>query len=136
MNWFKKFWQGLTRPQPSGALFMDERASNFTPRSQQVLRLAREEAGRLNHDFLGTEHLLLGLLKLGQGVAVNVLAKLGLDLENVRAEVEKPELALASAICRTCCVRHDLAERVNDAYRQIWPEFRPVTVSPGTEAVQ
>ena len=55
----------------------------------QVLALARKEADRLNHNFLGTEHLLLGLIELGQGVAVNVLAKLGLDLETVRQEVEK-----------------------------------------------
>ena len=63
--------------------------NNFTPRAQQVLALARKEADRFNHNFLGTEHLLLGLIKLGQGVAVNVLQKLGLDLETVRMEVEK-----------------------------------------------
>ena len=63
--------------------------SNFTPRAQQVLALARKEADRFNHNFLGTEHLLLGLIKLGQGVAVNVLQKMGLDLETVRMEVEK-----------------------------------------------
>src|SRR5271163_1730111 len=67
----------------------DEAMSNFTPRAQQVLALARKEADRFNHNFVGTEHLLLGLLKLGQGVAVNVLQKLGLDLETVRLEVEK-----------------------------------------------
>ncbi|MDR3456110.1 MAG: ATP-dependent Clp protease ATP-binding subunit [Verrucomicrobiae bacterium] len=67
----------------------DEAMSNFTPRAQQVLALARKEADRLNHNFLGTEHLLLGLIKLGQGVAVNVLQKMGLDLETVRLEVEK-----------------------------------------------
>ncbi len=67
----------------------DEAMSNFTPRAQQVLALARKEADRLNHNFLGTEHLLLGLIKLGQGVAVNVLTKMGLDLETVRMEVEK-----------------------------------------------
>ena len=67
----------------------DEAMSNFTPRAQQVLALARKEADRLNHNFLGTEHLLLGLIKLGQGVAVNVLQKIGLDLETVRMEVEK-----------------------------------------------
>jgi ATP-dependent Clp protease ATP-binding subunit ClpC len=54
-----------------------------------VLALARKEADRFNHNFLGTEHLLLGLIKLGQGVAVNVLQKMGLDLETVRMEVEK-----------------------------------------------
>jgi ATP-dependent Clp protease ATP-binding subunit ClpC len=67
----------------------DEAMNNFTPRAQQVLALARKEADRFNHNFVGTEHILLGLIKLGQGVAVNVLQKLGLDLETVRMEVEK-----------------------------------------------
>jgi len=63
--------------------------NNFTPRAQQVLALSRKEADRFNHNYVGTEHLLLGLIKLGQGVAVNVLKKMGLDLETVRQEVEK-----------------------------------------------
>ena len=63
--------------------------SNFTPRAEQVLALARSEAERLHHNFVGTEHLLLGLIRLGQGIAVNVLEKIGLDLEMVRAEVER-----------------------------------------------
>ena len=63
--------------------------NNFTPRAQQVLALARKEADRFNHNYVGTEHLLLGLIKLGQGVAVNVLQKMGLDPETVRQEVEK-----------------------------------------------
>ena len=67
----------------------DEAMNNFTPRAQQVLALARKEADRFNHNFVGTEHLLLGLIKLGQVVAVNVLQKMGLDLETVRMEVEK-----------------------------------------------
>src|SRR3981189_3661267 len=67
----------------------DEAMNNFTPRAQQVLALARKEADRFNHNFVGTEHLLLGSIKRGQGVAVNVLQKLGLDLETVRMEVEK-----------------------------------------------
>jgi len=62
---------------------------NFTPRAQQVLVLAHKEAERFNHNYVGTEHLLLGLIKLGQGVAVNVLQKMGLDLERVCMEVEK-----------------------------------------------
>ena len=69
--------------------YADEAMSNFTPRAQQVLALARLEADRFNHNFIGTEHLLLGLIKLGQGTAVNVLKKMGLDLETVRSEVEK-----------------------------------------------
>jgi ATP-dependent Clp protease ATP-binding subunit ClpC len=67
----------------------DESMSNFTPRAQQVLALARKEADRFNHNYLGTEHILLGLIKLGQGVAVNVLQGMGIDLETVRMEVEK-----------------------------------------------
>ena len=63
--------------------------NNFTPRAQQVLQLARKEADRFNHGYVGTEHLLLGLIALGQGVAVNVLQKMGIDLETVRMEVEK-----------------------------------------------
>jgi ATP-dependent Clp protease ATP-binding subunit ClpC len=67
----------------------DESMSNFTPRAQQVLALARKEADRFNHNFSARSILLLGLIKLGQGVAVNVLQKMGLDLETVRMEVEK-----------------------------------------------
>jgi ATP-dependent Clp protease ATP-binding subunit ClpC len=63
--------------------------NNFTPRAQQVLALARKEAERFNHNYVGTEHLLLGLINLGQGVAVSVLAKMGLDLETVRQQVEQ-----------------------------------------------
>ncbi len=61
----------------------------FTNRAKQVIKLAKKEAQRLNHNYLGTEHVLLGLLKLGQGIAVNVLRNLNLDYEMVRAEVEK-----------------------------------------------
>ncbi|MFN0065458.1 MAG: ATP-dependent Clp protease ATP-binding subunit [Chlamydiales bacterium] len=61
----------------------------FTNRAKQVIKLAKKEAQRLNHNYLGTEHILLGLLKLGQGVAVNVLRNLGLDFETVRQEVER-----------------------------------------------
>ncbi len=63
--------------------------NNFTPRAQQVLQLARQEAERFNHGYVGTEHLLLGLVALGQGVAVNVLQKMNIDLETLRLEVEK-----------------------------------------------
>jgi ATP-dependent Clp protease ATP-binding subunit ClpC len=66
-----------------------EPMNNFTPRAQQVLALARKEADRFHHNYVGTEHLLLGLINLGQGVAVNVLQKMGLDLETVRSAVEK-----------------------------------------------
>lgn len=61
----------------------------FTNRAKQVIKLAKKEAQRLNHNYLGTEHVLLGLLKLGQGIAVNVLRNMNLDYEAVRAEVER-----------------------------------------------
>lgn len=66
-----------------------EPMNNFTPRAQQVLTLAKKEAERFHHNYVGTEHLLLGLINLGQGVAVNVLQKMGLDLQTVRTAVEK-----------------------------------------------
>src|SRR5206468_919988 len=92
----------------------DEAMNNFTPRAQQVLALARKEADRFNHNFVGTEHLLLGLIKLGQGVAVNVLQKMGLDLETVRMEVEKqvgsgPETKIVGNIPYTPRVKKVLA---------------------------
>ncbi len=88
--------------------------NNFTPRAQQVLALARKEADRFNHNYVGTEHLLLGVIKLGQGVAVNVLQKMGLDLETVRTEVEKqvgagPETKMAGNIPYTPRVKKVLA---------------------------
>src|SRR6266446_10278690 len=80
MNWLKLFWKALTTPMPREGHDSSEPIGNFTPRAQQVLALARREADRFHHNFVGTEHLLLGLIKLGQGVAVNVLQKLGLVL--------------------------------------------------------
>lgn len=61
----------------------------FTNRAKQVIKLAKKEAQRLNHNYLGTEHILLGLLKLGQGVAVNVLRTLGVDFDTAKHEVER-----------------------------------------------
>lgn len=61
----------------------------FTPRAEQVLACARLEADTLNHNFVGAEHLLLGLIALNQGVAAKVLITSGLDLEAVRKEVKR-----------------------------------------------
>src|SRR6202140_3794042 len=88
--------------------------NDFTPRGQQVLALARKEAERFNHNYVGTEHLLVGLIKLGQGVAVNVLQKMGLDLETVRMEVEKqvgsgPETKMVGNVPYTPRVKKVLA---------------------------
>ena len=88
MSWFN-FRTARMTPPAGSAPFIEEIMHNFTPRAQQVLALARKEADALNHNFVGTEHLLLGLIRLGQGVAVTVLQKFGLDLETVRLEVTK-----------------------------------------------
>src|SRR5579872_7354028 len=60
----------------------------FTERARKVLTLAIEEAQRFNHTYIGTEHLLLGLVREGDGVAAKVLAKLGVDIAKVRNAVE------------------------------------------------
>jgi ATP-dependent Clp protease ATP-binding subunit ClpC len=61
----------------------------FTDRARKVMALANQEAQRFNHDYIGTEHILLGLVKEGSGVGANVLKNLGVDLRKVRLEVEK-----------------------------------------------
>ena len=61
---------------------------HFTERSRKVLTLAQEEAQRFNHNYIGTEHLLLGLVREGEGVAAKVLSNLGIELTKVRSAVE------------------------------------------------
>jgi len=65
-----------------------QRQRDFTPRVRRVLYFAREEAGRLHHDYLGTEHLLLGVVREGEGVAATVLREMAIDLDTVREMVE------------------------------------------------
>ena len=64
-----------------GSLETQPRQLPFTPRAKTVLELAREEARILHHQYIGTEHLLLGLLREGEGIAATVLSNLGLDLK-------------------------------------------------------
>jgi len=78
----------------------------FTDRARKVMALANQEAQRFNHEYIGTEHLLLGLVKEGTGVGANVLKNLGLDLHKVRAEVEKltkpgPEMVTVGKLPQT-----------------------------------
>src|SRR5512145_2615117 len=65
-----------------------DRFDKFTDRARKVLTLAQDEAQRFNHNYIGTEHLLLGLVREGEGVAAKVLANLGVDLNKVRSAVE------------------------------------------------
>src|SRR4026209_949396 len=67
---------------------MADKFDKFTERARRVLTLAQEEALRFNHNYIGTEHLLLGLVREGEGVAAKVLANLGVELNKVRSAVE------------------------------------------------
>lgn len=99
MNWFKQFWKALTEPTPGvlrivygdriGANVTTKESSGFTPDTLQVIALARKEAERLDHNFLGTEHVLLGLIKHGHNRAVRALVMQGVNLETMCAELEK-----------------------------------------------
>ena len=77
---------GLPKERPKGAPPMFER---FTDRARRVVVLAQEEARMLNHNYIGTEHILLGLIHEGEGVAAKALESLGISLEGVRAQVEE-----------------------------------------------
>ena len=120
MNRLRSLWKTLGAAAASGGEVSGDSLQNFTPRACQVLAFARKEADRFQHNFVGTEHLLLGLIQLGQGVAVNVLQKLGLDLETVRLEVEKqvgtgPEQKMLGNIPYTPRVKKVLALATKEA---------------------
>ncbi len=120
MNWLKRFWKGLTEPGQGSRPLVEGDLSNFTPRAQQVLALARKEAGRFNHNFVGTEHLLLGLIALGQGVAVNVLRNMGVVVENLQIDVEKqirarPDEEIVGDIPINPCARNVLLLAAKEA---------------------
>jgi ATP-dependent Clp protease ATP-binding subunit ClpC len=78
----------------------------FTDRARKTMALANQEAQRLNHEYIDTEHILLGLVKEGAGVGANVLKRLGVDLDKTRREVEKliktpPKTATAGKLPQT-----------------------------------
>ena len=62
---------------------------NFTERVRKVLAMAREEAARLHHEYVGTEHILLALVREGEGVASTVLQNLSVDLDEVQQKIEE-----------------------------------------------
>ena len=72
----------------------------LTPRAKKVIELAVDEAKRLGHRYIGTEHLLLGLIREGDGVAAGVLESLGVGLEQARAQVVQPFTAPAAHLSR------------------------------------
>src|SRR5579872_5290935 len=78
----------------------------FTDRARKVMQLANLEAQRFHHEYIGTEHILLGLVKEGAGVAANVLKNLNVDLRKVRQEIEKivqsgPDVVTMSKLSQT-----------------------------------
>merc|ERR1711939_613802 len=74
--------------------FMEAKFSN---RVKEVISLSREEALRLGHDYIGTEHLLLGMIREGEGVAVSLLKKLGVSLEELRSAIEQATKGTATS---------------------------------------
>jgi len=127
MSWFKRWFDPKDEPSslertsiPTFDQHVVETLANFTPRAQQALSLARKEAARFNHNFVGTEHVLLGLIALGQGVAVNVLLNVGVNLESVTGEVKKvvgigPEQEIVGTIPYTPRVKKVLALAAKEA---------------------
>jgi deoxycytidylate deaminase len=92
----------------------------WTDRSRKIMALANQEAQRFNHEYIGTEHILLGLVKEGSGVAANVLKKLGVDLRKVRLEVEKlvksgPEMVTMGKLPQTPRSKRVLEYAVEEA---------------------
>ena len=103
----------------------------FTERARKVMAMANQEAQRFNHDYIGTEHLLLGLLKEGAGGGVNVLKNMGTDVKKVRKEVEKlvkpgPDLEYMDKLPQTPrakeVIEHAIAEARNLNHNYIGTE--------------
>ena len=105
---------------------MASRFDKFTERARRVLTLAQEEAQRFNHNYIGTEHILLGLVREGDGVAAKVLASLGVDLNKVRSAIEfiigkgekqvSGEVGLTPRAKRVIELAVDEARRLNHHY--------------------
>src|SRR3970040_2099619 len=105
---------------------MADRFDKFTERARRVLTLAQEEAQRFNHNYIGTEHLLLGLVREGDGVAAKVLSNLGVELNKVRSAVEfiigrgdratTGEIGLTPRAKRVIELAVDEARRLNHSY--------------------
>ena len=105
---------------------MSSRFEKFTERARKVLTLSQEEAQRFNHNYIGTEHILLGLVREGEGVAAKVLANLGVELDKVRSAVEyiigrgeravSGEIGLTPRAKRVIELAVDEARRLNHNY--------------------
>jgi hypothetical protein len=102
---------------------VDERGAmyeRFTDRARKVMQLANQEAQRFNHEYIGTEHILLGLIKEGAGVAANVLKNFDLDLRKIRLEVERiiqpgPEMVTLGTLPQTPRAKSVIAYAIEEA---------------------
>jgi ATP-dependent Clp protease ATP-binding subunit ClpC len=99
---------------------MDAMFERFTDRARKTMALANQEAGRLCHEYLGTEHVLLGLVAEGSGVAANALRNMGLDLRRIRQEVETlakrgPEMVVIGMRPQTPRAKKVVEEAINAA---------------------
>ena len=83
---------------------------NFTDRVRKVLQMAREEAARLHHEYVGTEHILLGLIREGEGVAAAVLTNLNVDLEEIQQRIEETVKRLGLLFSQTATIHGVLVE--------------------------
>lgn len=86
---FEKVLYRLAWPENETKLEPSPMYERFTDRARKVMQLAQQECDRLNHEYVGTEHILVGLLKEGSGVAANVLKNLDMDLHKIRSEIDK-----------------------------------------------
>src|SRR5438046_933223 len=98
----------------------------FTPRAKKVLELSLREALQLGHNYIGTEHILLGLIREGEGVAAQVLQKLGADLNRVRQQVTEE---LSGSGITPARLEHDRMkqippDRVSPYLAELWEEFK------------
>ena len=82
----------------------------ITDRVRKVMQLANQEAQRFHHEYIGTEHILLGLIKEGSGVGVNVLRNLDIDLRKIRLEVERLIQIGTTSSASTACRRRPAQE--------------------------
>src|SRR3954471_8599378 len=92
----------------------------FTDRARKVMQLANQEAQRFNHEYIGTEHILLGLVKEGSGAAASVLKNLDIDLRKIRLEVEKivqsgPQMVSTGKLPQTPRARKALEYAIEEA---------------------
>src|SRR5881397_736104 len=81
--------RGTARSGDNRRIGVDRMYERFTDRARKVMQLANQEAQRFNHEYVGTEHVLLGLIKEGSGVAATVLRNMDVDLRKIRNEIEK-----------------------------------------------